>query len=222
MSKLENLNLMKCKNTTGHDCYEVEDGENVSYCSTSSTLKNSQMVYLSENVADSGFVVSSENVFKSDHVYMGDQIIRSHNIRNGHNISDSRSILYSDKIIQSKCIAYSSNLTDCHFCYRDTHLKHCMFCFALHDKEYCLFNQSVTREQYEECLDQLSLFEVDMELFYDWPLFEKPIIQKSLVELYKIKPSFYKWAKSLPNFDEITFFNCLLGANNYWKENYNE
>lgn len=63
----------------------------------------------------------------------------------------------------------SQNLYNCKFCQNCIHCqdsaylrdciscKNCMFCVNQHQKEYCLFNEQLTKEEYQERLEELDL-----------------------------------------------------------------
>ena len=195
----------------------------------SSLVDSSIGVFQSMDVANSIDIVNCEQiedcvqVFSSNWVARSSKIFASNNVENSKNICSSSSIISSKNIVHSKDVLNSSeimssnNITNSASCFGGKNLKNCLFCCDISDKEYYLFNKPVEKErfdvykrQYEKIMENESL-----ALSKEWPenlaSARTPELDLNMSHYYNSIPDkFWKWARTLPNFDEQLFYNITM------------
>ena len=198
------------------------------YVVKSKKVNNSISVFESEEVNNSKDIVGSENiddcaqVFYSSMVDGSQKILKSTNVTESVNICNSTMVACSVNVIDSFNVFDSSEIINCvsvsdsHFCQDCKNIKFCIFCSGLTDAEYCIFNTPVEKSHYEMFVKQYKKYLTEhLDFVREWP-------QDMLVSTYiaptrkfddwyhPISPKFWKWARTLPGFDNMMLYNITM------------
>lgn len=180
---------------------EVTESYDIVY---SETITNSTQIFTSSMVSFSSLVAHSVNITESKNVCFSTMVSRSTNIFN------SKYVFSSSEIIKSE------NVTDSYFCNNCKNIKNCMFCDGISDVEYYLFNKPTTKEHFELFVQQYKNYMQGLLNFSsNWPenLIKAytPSITQKIYEWYKVIPEkFWKWSRTLPNFDSMIIYNITM------------
>lgn len=182
----------------------------------SNDIVNSSDIVDSESILDSKQVFGSSMVDDSEKVYKGQNVTRSVNICNSTMVADSKNVIDSCGIFDSSEIIRCLNVSDSHFCQDCKEIKYCMFCNELEEAEYCLFNKPVEKKHYELFEKQyLKYLTERLDFVREWP--EDLLATISVTPTRKfddwyhpISPRFWKWARTLPNFDPMFLYNITM------------
>lgn len=206
-------------------CVDVVDSNHVVH---SKQVKNSIGVFNSIEVSDSSDIIHGENVRESHQIFYssfidrGLRVVKSSNVYNSSNIFNSNTVNESKSVIDSMDIFTSSEIVNCksvtdsHFCQNCTNIKHCLFCEGISNVEYHLFNKPVSKERYEMFVRQyLQLIKGELTFVHDWPkniLVEVHIAPtRKFDDWYSVIPeSFWKWAATLPGYDELLLYKITM------------
>lgn len=182
---------------------DILNSKNILLCEiieNSSEIFNSQYVYDSLQVFDSQNITNSKNIVES--IY----IVDSSNILNAENIKKSHYIMgYSKK---TKGIQGSYFVADCE------NLSNCIFCHGIKDKGYYLFNESIDEDTYNLIVRQLKKFLNEEARFVkSWDAEVIPPTMPVIIERTRyyrfLGKAFYKWVKTLPNYNAAILFMIL-------------
>ena len=170
-----------------------------------------------EQIEDCAQIFSSNWVARSSKVFSSSNVEESENICDSSSVIRSKNIVYSKDVLNSSEIMSSNNITNSASCFGAKSLKNCLFCCDISDKECHLFNKPVEKERFEVYKRQ---YEKIMEherlaLVKDWPerlsASEVPILDLNMSHYYdQVHDTFWKWARTLPNFDEQIFYNITM------------
>jgi hypothetical protein len=212
----------------------VRDSKNVV---KSKGIKSSEGVFSSEDVEGGFDVVLSQFVTDSAQIYHSQMVDGAARILDCANVSMAINVCHSTAVARSKNIFRSQDVfdsteifdsegaTNSHFCGKCHDIKNCLFCYGLSNAEYHIFNKPVTKERFDLFVKQykrLMECDYDVELRFvkdGWPKNLAsgvvPICATSNVWFEAIPDKFWKWAKTIPGYDEMmlyemTFFPRLL------------
>ena len=179
-------------------------------------VTNSSDVIDSESILDSKQVFNSTMVDESEKIFKGQNITRSINICNSIMVVDSKNIIDSSEIFDSSEIIKCANVSNSFFCQNCKNITHCMFCEGLEDAEYHLFNKPVDKKYFELFEKQYLRYMIEgLDFVREWP---KDIIVSASVTptrkfddwYHSISQRFWKWARTLPNFDSMLIYNITM------------
>lgn len=203
-------------------------------------VANSKYVVKSKNVVDSIGVFGSKDVIKGqdivdtdsaencsqifyssmiedcNKVYKGKNVVSSKNVCNSTMVARSVNIIDSNTVFDSSEIIKSNTVSDSHFCQECNNISKCLFCEGLSDAEYHIFNKPVEPKMYELIEKQyLKYMDVLLEFISEWP--ENLIVNVHVAPTRKfddwyhlISEKFWKWTRTLPNFDPMLIYNITM------------
>ena len=182
----------------------------------SNEVTNSHDIADSESVLDSVQIFGSSMIDDSKKVFKGQNITRSINICNSTMVVDSKNVIDSCGVFDSSEIIRCLNVSNSHFCQNCKEIKHCMFCDGIEDVEYYLFNKPVDKKYYELFEKQyLKYLTENLDFVREWP--ENISTTVSVIPtrkfddwFYPISSRFWKWARTLPNFDLMILYNITM------------
>lgn len=218
--------VCKIINTSGYwysqnvrDSKNIVESKNVV---TSIGVFSSTDVIQSKDVIDSDGVENSEQVFSSSIVDSCTKIYRGRNIVSSTNICNSTMVAWSKNVIDSNTIFESSEIIRCDntsssfFCQDCTSITHCIFCKGLTNAEYCIFNKPVDKKIYELFEAQYKKYMTgQLDFIREWPQELTTWIrvlptQKFDDWYHPIPEKFWKWVRTLPNFDSMLLYNITM------------
>lgn len=91
-----------------------------------------------------------------------------------------------------------------------------MFCYGIENVEYYLFNKPVDKKRFELFRKQYKQYMTqDLSFSQDWPdnllIAYRVIIVSRFDDWYKKLPAkFWKWARTLPNFDSMIIYMMTM------------
>ena len=186
----------------------IFDSKDIERCidvSGSEQIEDSSKVFISEWVTNSSKVYSSKNIENSQNICRSTLTIDAKNVYGSTNILNSTEIINSQNITNSICCTQSQSLTNC------------LMCYGISDKEYCVFNTPVGKERFNIYKKQYQKLMQDIELKFvdEWPeaLVQSvtPALDLNFSHYYKsVLPKFWKWARTLPNFDEEILYQITM------------
>lgn len=187
---------------------------------SSSDVSNSRDISASDSVSDSSQIFYSSFIEESEKILKGQNIINSVNICNSTMVARSRNIIDSSNVFDSSEIVNCDTVSNSHFCQKCTDIKNCMFCEGLIDAEYYIFNKPVDKNYYELFEKQYKKYlTVLLDFVQDWP--EEMMIEQFISPTRKfddwyhpISDKFWKWARTLPNFDSMLLYNITMFPEN--------
>lgn len=206
-------------------CVDVHDSKDII---KSTSINNCERIFHSNDVCNSFDVVNGDSVSNSSQIFasamvdLSKKILHCANISSGENICFSTAIGHSKNIFESKNIFHSSeitrceNVTDSHFCQDCKNIKHCLFCNKIENVEYYIFNQPVDKERFDLFVKQYIRFmDVELDFSLEWPsnlsVIHAPSVTRKIFNWYKpVQPKFWKWARTLPNFDSMILYNMTF------------
>lgn len=105
-----------------------------------------------------GYYVSggwmSEDVWYSVNVFSSRSVMDCLIVRN---VENSYELVSSDKCYNCRYLYFSDNCIDSQFLYDCNNCIKCFGCVNLRNKSYCFFNEQLTKENYEEKIQELNL-----------------------------------------------------------------
>ena len=182
----------------------------------STDVKSSNDIINSESILDSKQVLYSSMIDESTKIFKGQNVTGSTNICNSTMIANSRNIIDSFSVFDSSEIINCSNVSDSYFCQDCNNIKHCMFCYGIEDAEYCIFNKPIEPKHYELIVKQyLKYLTEQLDFIRDWP--EDLLVSVHVSPTRKfddwfhpINSRFWKWVRTLPNFDSMLIYNITM------------
>ena len=217
----------RCGIVHSENFWESDSIKDCQYIIKSSQVSESRSVFRSKEIINGSNIVACENVDNSQQIFESAMIQDSHrilfgkNITNGQNICKStaiingRNIIESSNVFNSTEIFYSKNIHNSHFIKNCENIKNCLFCKDIHDAEYCIFNLPVEKDYYEIFEKQYMKYSYDYLQFVDeWP--DKLLAEKipnilRFDNWYKTIPEkFWKWVRTLPNFDSLLIYDITM------------
>lgn len=221
------LSRMKIMNSTKF--YYCEDIVNSSFVVRSKNIKDSCNVFGSKKIFNSKDVVESEEVENSSTVFGSMFLLDSHKIAYSSNITSCVNVYKSFNVIKSQNVFESSNVfdsseiiraedaTNCHFCSDCKAISNCLFCANLSNVEYHIFNKPVSKEKYEFFEKQyLKYWDGLLSFIPNWPtdLLQGMNLLTPIQDFSKwyksIPENFWKWVRTLPNFDSLLIYDITM------------
>ena len=150
------------------------------------------------------------------------KIFRGLNINESINICNSTMIVRSKNVVDSVNIFDSSEIIKCnqvlnsYFCQNCKEIKNCMFCENLEGAEYYIFNKPVDKKYFEFFEKQyLKYLTEPLDFVRDWPENLLAAIRVTPTRKFDdwyhpISKKFWKWARTLPNFDPMILYNITM------------
>ena len=217
-----------CKIENCEDFWESSAIKNSKYISKSKNVENSVGVFESTDVIKSTDIAGSDGVGDSSQIfyssmidtcskiYKGTNIVESSNVCNSTMVARSKNVIDSNTVFDSSEIIGSNTITNSYFCNNCKNISHCMFCDGISDVEYYIFNKPVDQKYFEMFEKQyLKYLTDDLEFAHDWP--KDMIVNTHMSPTRKfddwyhpISEKFWKWARTLPNFDNILLYRITL------------
>ena len=196
--------------------YRCEDIKNSQHIRNSSTVENSKDVANSEFVFDGQSIIASKNITTSDKIISSNYVVGSSNVMNASNITNSTHIYgYFGKMV--------SNIKTSHFVVDSHKLEHCMFCEGLNDKKYHLFNKEISPEEFTMIERQMigilgtwgKYIDNNSNLLSSKPYSEVVSgIQTNIIYRFEnIPDKFWRWVKTLPNYDPMILYAITYNPN---------
>ena len=221
--------------STVYECDNIEGSE---YITRSSHIKNSSYVFSCKEVSDSENISASDNVERSHQVFNSEFVYDSEKVYQSKNVTQSLNIINSDYVVRSSSVMNAASVTNSHYVHAFTHgavkqvkdsmfitdcvgVKKCLFCAGLQNKEYMLFNKSIDPDEFALIENQLKniLSGWQAELVKDgWPVgkipLDSPQIQRNTLRQFAQLPEkFWRWVKTLPNYDSMVLYAVTFQAN---------
>lgn len=198
------------------------------YVVRSKEINNSKSIFESTEVTDSSDIVNSDNVNASQQIFYssmieasqkvlrGINIVESINICNSTMVARSKNVIDSTDVFDSSEIVKSNTVTESHFCKNCNNIDHCLFCENLENAEYCIFNKQVDKKRYEIIEKQYYKYLNNLLSFVrEWP--ENLVVGVYLSPTRKfddwyssISENFWKWVRTIPNFDSMMLYNITM------------
>jgi hypothetical protein len=155
-------------------------------------------------------IENSNKIFKAINTVESSNICNSTMVVNSSNVIDSKEIFNSSEIIGCEVVSNS------HFCQNSKNIKNCMFCSNVSNVEYYIFNKPVSKERYELFERQYNKYwNGHLAFIRDWP--EDLLVGATINPTrkfddwyYPISKSFWKWVKTLPNFDSMLIYDITM------------
>lgn len=182
----------------------------------STEVTNSHDVVDSEDILDSKQIFGSSMTDESEKIFKSSNITRGINICNSTMVADSKNIIDSSNVFDSSEIIRCVNTSNSYFCQDCKNIKHCMFCEGLDGAEYYLFNEPIEQKYFELFEKQyLKYLTEKLDFIREWP--EEILAAVSVVPTrkfddwyYPISSRFWKWVRTLPNFDSMLIYNITM------------
>ena len=201
----DSKNVVKSKNVKNSTC--VFESTNINQCKdvvSTDEAENSQQVFYSSMI---------DNCSK---IYKGNNIVDSINIHNSIMIVRSKNVIDSNTVFDSSEIIKCSTVTNSHFCQDCGNIDHCLFCSGLTEAEYCIFNKQIDKNLYEIFEKQyLKYMTAQLDFIQHWP--DNLISTINIVPtrkfddwFYSVPEKFWKWARTLPNFDSMLIYDITM------------
>lgn len=206
--------------TNGHDIYKsykVDGSSNVfnsndvllsDYIFYSNEIESSHHIYDSSSVKDSFIVFDSTAVTSSNKVAKSIGVSNSENIIRSEFITNSSNVIYSWNVFNSSNIYMCKQTKKSFFCSLCENLKYSLFCWGA-GGDHLLFNKPYDPEEYDAIVEQYKFLVKPLDFYHKWPTEEVVVGMAFMGEsdnranFYKTQTaSFWKWVKSLPNYDE--------------------
>lgn len=205
-----------------------QDVHDSKYIVKSKNIEGSTSIFESTDIIDSTDVVGSESIEYSHQIFYSSMVDTSKKIFKSQNITESVNICGSTMVARSLNVIDSSNVFDSteiircssvsnsHFCQDSKNLKNCMFCYEIENAEYHIFNTPVDKSLYELIEKQYKKYMNEpLSFIRDWPsemLISQYVIPTRKFDdwFYTIPPRFWKWVRTLPNFDGMLLYNITM------------
>lgn len=191
----------------------IEDSRGIFGCTD---VTNSTDAVCSEDVANSSQIFDSSIIDSSSKVFKGKNVLNGQNIYNSTMIAKSKNVFESSNVFSSSEIIKSKDITNSYFCQNCINVRNSMFCFGISDAEYHIFNQPVDKERFELFVQQYNrLMNVQLAFSQEWKenlIGEyRPLITQKFDDWYKpIPQKFWKWVRTLPNFDSMLIYDITM------------
>ena len=221
-----------CKIVNSEGYWYSQDVRDSKYVVQSKNIKSSSFVYNStdvetsmdvfagEEVQDSSQIFNSEWVSSSHKIYLSKNIEDSNNICDSSLVNHSLNVLSSTDVLKSREIIKSKNITSSMSVANCIDLKDCLFCFGISNNQFCIFNKPIDEERFEIYKNQYNKLMLNQELPFikDWPKEMargySPTLDLNMSHYYKeLSGKFWKWVKTLPNFDEQVLYSITMNPN---------
>jgi hypothetical protein len=205
--------------------YNIEDSDLIS---NSNNIFASKVIKACKFINNSNVCFSSNDVEKGSFIFSSSEIGNSKYCLNASNIEDSVDISISSNITNCSHICnshymgraimvYSSTLSEnCYFSSFLKNCKNCLFSIDQENKEYLLFNQPISEMVYQQVLRALliKLKHETIKLYTEKEddflgTFIEPKVDFSTF-FNELSPEFWKWVKTLPNFDSFIMYQITL------------
>lgn len=182
----------------------------------SSDILHCQDVVNTDDAEESGLIFHSSMIDKCEKVCKGNNIVASVNICNSTMVARSENVIDSNTVFDSSEIIRCNTATNSHFCQDCKNIDHCLFCEGLEGAEYYIFNKPVDRNLYEMLEKQYKKYmTVQLDFISNWP---KDLIASTYVAptrkfddwFHPISDKFWKWVRTLPNFDATLIYNITM------------
>lgn len=201
---------------------------NSKYVIKSKDVAESKGVFESSDVVKSCDVVGGDSVNESEQIFYssmidsctkilkGQNITESNNICNSTMVARSTSVIDSFNVFDSSEIIRCNTVTDSHFCQDCKDIAFCMFCEGLEGVEYHIFNRPVDKTHYEVFIKQYKKYLTEhLSFVREWPKDLLRSISFSTTRKFDdwystIPEKFWKWARTLPNFDSMLLYNITM------------
>jgi hypothetical protein len=91
-----------------------------------------------------------------------------------------------------------------------------MFCIGLEDAEYCLFNKQIDKNLFDLLEKQYLRYMTELlDFVRDWPVDSVGKLNTKATEKFDdwyhpIPDRFWKWARTIPNFDPMILYNITM------------
>lgn len=217
-----------CDIVNSEGYWQSQNIQDSQYVVRSKQVTKSRSVFDSSDIIESTDIVHSESVNQSSQIfysfaieeaqriYKGENITASSNICNSKLVVRSKNVIDSAMVFDSSEIIKSTNVSESHFCQDCKDIKHCLFCMGLEGAEYHIFNKPVDKNMYELFAQQYFKYLLeDLSFIREWPsdlvvsTFNAPT-RKFDDWYHPISPKFWKWARTLPNFDSMLMYNITM------------
>lgn len=194
------------------------------YVIKSKDVDKSKSVFESKNIIGCQDIVNTDDAENSSQIFYSsmidrcDKVCKGTNIVSSTNICNSTMVARSVNVIDSSTIFDSSEIISCntvsssHFCKDCTNIEKCLFCEGLSNAEYHIFNKPVDPKMYELFEEQyMKYMTVLLDFISNWP---SELVASAYVSptrkfddwYFNIPDSFWKWARTLPNFDAMLLY----------------
>lgn len=197
--------IVKSKNVK--DSRSIFESSDITYC---------QDVTNTEDAENSSLIFHSTMIDSCTKVYKGNNIVASINICNSTMVARSKNVFGSNTIFDSSEIIRCNTVTNSHFCQDCKDIDHCLFCEGLTGVEYYIFNKPVDKNLYEMFEKQYKKYmTAQLDFISDWP---KDLIVNTHIAptrkfddwFHPISEKFWKWTRTLPNFDSMLIYNITM------------
>ena len=202
--------------------------KNSKYVVKSKEVTDSISVFESTEVVSCSDVVNSDSATNSKQIFYSSMIDDCQKVFRGTNIVESINVCNSTMVVRSKNVIDSSNIfgsseivkcntvTDSHFCQNCINIENCLFCEGLENAQYYIFNKPVDESRYKMIEKQyLKYFTELLGFIREWP--ENLIVGTFVAPTRKfddwyspISEKFWKWVRTLPNFDSMLIYNITM------------
>lgn len=137
------------------------------YINKSLCIKDSLNINSSKVILDSGNIVSGNVIFKGINIERSSVIQNGTYIKESDTVSDSKQVFMSSLVKSSYGVAYSylvensvgiyrsSNISSSKYITQCNNISNCLFCYGISCKEYMIFNKPVSKEYFQEVLDNI-------------------------------------------------------------------
>jgi hypothetical protein len=185
----------------------------------STSIKDSFDVVASDSIENSKQIFHSEMIEASTRIFKSKNVVDSNNIINSTGVTISKNVIDSFGVFGSTEIISSEKITNSHFCKNCKNIKHCLFCENLENAEYHIFNQPVEKEWYEQFVRQYEKYQTaELSFVREWP--EELVANITVIPTKKyddwysqIPEKFWKWAATLPGYDEMFMYDMTMCSN---------
>lgn len=221
------LYCKRCNIINSKDIWESDKVKSSQYIVKSSDVIESCGVFNSKDVKNSNNIVNAENIEEGQNIFISSIIESSEKIFNCKNVISSINVCNSTMIIGCKNVTDSFNIfnsseiiksvgvQNSHFIQNCKNVKFCLFCNNLNDAEYCVFNVQVDKDLYQIFEKQYNKYmEALLNFVQDWPehLLTEFIPKTNKINCWytSISEKFWKWVRTLPNFDSMLIYDITM------------
>ena len=217
-----------CNITEAEGFWYSVNVHNSKYVVKSKDVKDSRSIFESSGIINCKDVVntdeaeSSSQIFYSTMIDGSSKVCKGNNIVSSTNICNSTMVVRSINVIDSSTVFDSSEIIGCntvsssHFCQKCTDISNCLFCDGLSSAEYHIFNKPVDPKMYELFEKQyLKYMSAYLNFITEWPA---DLVAGAYVTptrkfddwFHPITDKFWKWVRTLPNFDSMLLYNITM------------
>lgn len=182
----------------------------------SSDIVHCQDIVNTDDAENSGLIFHSSMIDNCVKVCKGNNIVASVNVCNSTMVARSENVIDSNTVFDSSEIIKCNTVTNSHFCQDCKDIDHCLFCEGLTGVEYHIFNKPVDKNLYEMLEKQYKKYmTVQLDFIDKWP---KDLIASAYITptrkfddwYHPISEKFWKWVRTLPNFDSMLIYNITM------------